>query len=655
MNEELEKAYEADKERKQVRTDELQAARDYVGVLLDEAEGKNALLEDKEQEARELVERLKKKEGEIDDLIRVAESEKKKNRLATFWMCFALIELLAIGVVTVLLIIHSGSLTDRSERVPEANVGSTQDPGTTTDPVVTEEVLTRKYTEDLTEKINTLNSADIAPFTASVGTFDGLEYLVFSNKDIKVAYKNEYYIDESDYKKAVMIDNGTQRYTISTVYDLTGDPKNLIPKMTMLDDRQMLFFAEYNSIDNIPSVMRFVDCSDFRSYICDDFQEIIRALTVVEETEELSVYEDAPIVYSLTTDKGVYKYAVSEGDYNDIAYNQNTIPEIDTEFVMDVLEDGIAWKTNVKLNDGLYLGGLSGGLKLNGERIEIASAKFGAFVPANQEDPELGGYIRPVSQIPEEYLTVFGNAGERYFVSRNRDIPECTYDWARLNTDDPNNWYYTDENGQKISYRGIDVSKYQASINWKKVADAGVEYAIIRMGFRGMNEGTLEKDQYFDANMKGAIENGIKVGVYFFSQAVNEKEAIQEAEFVLNAIKGYKVEYPVIFDTERVTTYNARANELNMETRTALCRTFCGKIAEAGYKPMIYANTKYMIMGIDLTKLKDIDKWFAVYSSSITYPYDFQMLQYSDSGSIPGVPGKVDLDISFVDYSASDN
>ena len=151
--------------------------------------------------------------------------------------------------------------------------------------------------------------------------------------------------------------------------------------------------------------------------------------------------------------------------------------------------------------------------------------------------------------------------------------------------------------------------------------------------------------------MRGAIKAGIPVGVYFFSQAVSEKEAADEAAFVLNAIAKYKVEYPVVFDTERVTTYNARANSLNMETRTTLARVFCEKVEAAGYKPVIYANTKYMLMGIDLTKLKDIDKWFAAYNPTITFPYDFQMLQYSESGTVPGISGNVDLNISFVDYS----
>ncbi|MCR5332372.1 MAG: hypothetical protein K6E62_14495 [Lachnospiraceae bacterium] len=652
MNEELEKAYEADKERKQTRTDELQAARDYVGVLLGEAEDKNALLEDKRQEADELLERLKKKENEIDDLIRVAESEKKKNKLATFWMCFALAELLMIVVVAMLLIIHSGSLTGRTG-LPESEDNDA--------PVSNEAVVstvptpepTVKYAEDLTEKISSLDKEAIAPFTADIKKIDGLEYLVFTADKVSVAYKNEYLQDEMGYRKAVLIDNGTERYTLAQGYDLTGDLKALVPKLTAIDGENMVVFTEYNSriAENIPSFIRLVGCRDFRSYATNDLAGLIKSGTVVSESEELSVFEDAPIVYTLSTEKDVYKFAISEGYYNDIAYNEHVIPEIDRDFVLTIDGEGISWKTKVRLGEDLYLGGLSGRLKIENGALAVADPKFGAIVPPNQEDPELAGYIRPASEFPERYITTFGNAGERFFVALDPDIPECTYDWNRLNTEDANNWYYSDADGIKTSIRGIDVSKYQGNINWKKVAEAGVEFAIVRMGFRGMNEGTLETDPYFNANMKGATDNGIKVGVYFFSQAVNEKEAADEAAFVLRSISGYNVEYPVIFDTERVTTYDARANSLNMETRTAVARTFCERITEAGYKPMIYANTKYMVMGIDLTKLKDIDKWYAVYNPTITFPYDFQMLQYSEKGSIPGISGNVDLNISFVDYS----
>ncbi|WP_051650790.1 glycoside hydrolase family 25 protein [Lachnoclostridium phytofermentans] len=171
------------------------------------------------------------------------------------------------------------------------------------------------------------------------------------------------------------------------------------------------------------------------------------------------------------------------------------------------------------------------------------------------------------------------------------------------------------------------------------------------MGFRGFNEGTLELDPYFVQNIEGAIKAGVSVGVYFFSQATTIEEAMEEADFVLEQIKDYKISYPVIFDTEYVTTYDARANNLSRQLRTDITKTFCEKIQSAGYHPMIYANTKWMVMGIDLEQLSAYDLWFAYYGNNLTFPYDFQMYQYSDSGSIPGIKGNVDLNISFVDYA----
>ena len=186
----------------------------------------------------------------------------------------------------------------------------------------------------------------------------------------------------------------------------------------------------------------------------------------------------------------------------------------------------------------------------------------------------------------------------------------------------------------------------------EKVKASGVEYAILRLGYRGMNEGTLELDPYYKENIKKATAAGVKVGIYFFSQAKNTEEAVEEAEFVLENIKGYEIAYPVVFDTEEVTTYDARANGLTRAERTDCCIAFCEKIKEAGYTPMIYANTRYMVMGLELERLNDYDKWFAYYGTSHTFPYAFTMLQYSDTGRVPGIEGAVDLDVSFVDYAA---
>ena len=653
MDKELEKAYEADKERKLVKNDELQAARDYVGVLLDEAEGRNAELKDKNEQADALKAKLDERENEYAKLSREHSFEKNKAKLARFWMFFALGELFVIVVLALVLIIGGRTPDNKADNAVTGQDASENARPADTAPDHEEIAATVKMRQDLASAAASYVSTEANGFKAGVETIDGLEYLVFSKNKLKVCYKNEYYADEAKYNKCMLLDNGSARYTVEKNYDLNGDLSKLAPVLTKTDGISMLAFTEYadSSDAGFPKKLTLVNYSTFGFYTVEYPAQLVRALVKVEQSADASVYEDAPVVYDMTTPTAGYKYAVSESYFNEIAYNGYELPDVESEAVFNIDAEGITWETPVKLGDELYMGKITGGFTVSDSKITVSNAKFGAFVPKNQEDPQLNGIIKTMDTVPEKYLTINGYNSERFYVAVDDTIPACEYDWEKLNTEDPNNWIYYDTDGNQVSVRGIDVSKYQGNIDWKKVAGAGVQYAIIRLGFRGMNQGTLELDQYFHANMKNALANGIKVGVYFFSQAVSDKEAEEEADYVINAIKDYKIEYPVVFDTERVTTYDARANGLGMEERTRMCRVFCDRIAQAGYTPMIYANTKYMVMGIDLTQLSDIELWFAVYSDKITYPYHFDMLQYSESGSIPGITGGVDLDISFVDYS----
>jgi GH25 family lysozyme M1 (1,4-beta-N-acetylmuramidase) len=208
--------------------------------------------------------------------------------------------------------------------------------------------------------------------------------------------------------------------------------------------------------------------------------------------------------------------------------------------------------------------------------------------------------------------------------------------------------------GETVSIKGIDVSKYQENIDWAKVKASGVEYAIIRLGFRGMgSEGTCELDPFFKQNVEGALAAGIEVGVYFFTQAVTVEEAKEEAAFVIENLKGYDIAWPVAFDTEEITSYKAaRANKLSRETRTACAKAFMDEVAAAGYTPMLYANTRWTVLKLDMSQLADYDLWYAYYGDSIYYPYHFTMWQYSASGKVDGVKTDTDMNISFVDYGA---
>lgn len=202
--------------------------------------------------------------------------------------------------------------------------------------------------------------------------------------------------------------------------------------------------------------------------------------------------------------------------------------------------------------------------------------------------------------------------------------------------------------GQVISHRGIDVSKFQGAIDWNKVAGDGVEFAFIRVGYRGWgSSGRLVEDEYFEKNIQGALKAGIKVGVYFYSQAITEEEAVEEANFVLERIAPYNVECPVVFDVEKVSEDKARMNLITLEERTQVTKAFCQTVKDAGYKPMIYHNTQMGALMLDLTELEEFDKWFAAYTNTLYYPYEYKVWQYSDKGRVPGIKGDVDLNICF--------
>ena len=220
-----------------------------------------------------------------------------------------------------------------------------------------------------------------------------------------------------------------------------------------------------------------------------------------------------------------------------------------------------------------------------------------------------------------------------------------------LNTYDPNGFYTENglrkyESDDMIGIAGIDVSSYQDSIDWQQVKQAGVEFAMIRLGYRGYVSGALDLDDCFLENMEGALDAGIPVGVYFFSQALTEEEAVEEAEYVLNWVRGYDITYPIVFDWEEVDA-QARTDEMNMLKLTACAVAFCETIEEAGFTPAVYFNQAYGYQQLNLPSLKDYVFWLAAYEETPTFHFDFQMWQYTSQGTVPGIQGPVDLNIYF--------
>jgi len=243
---------------------------------------------------------------------------------------------------------------------------------------------------------------------------------------------------------------------------------------------------------------------------------------------------------------------------------------------------------------------------------------------------------------PDDIVVVSG--GRFHFVPINRELKLNQLDVANLNILENGEYQYLTD-GQVTSHKGIDVSSHQGDIDWKQVAQDGVEFAIIRLGYRG-SEGKLVEDTKFEDNIKGASAAGIKVGVYFFSQAITTEELMEEANLVLEKIAPYKIECPVVYDVEK-TSKDGRMNNISVEERTQLTALFCQTIQAAGYKPMIYHNTEMGALMIDVAALEDYDKWYASYSDQMFYPYEYKIWQYSDKGRVAGISTDVDLDISF--------
>lgn len=208
-----------------------------------------------------------------------------------------------------------------------------------------------------------------------------------------------------------------------------------------------------------------------------------------------------------------------------------------------------------------------------------------------------------------------------------------------------------DEKGRVIyelgeARTGVDVSTYQKEIDWQAVAADGIDFAILRLGYRGYTAGGLFMDQTFEQNLQGALDAGLDVGVYFFSQAITPQEAEEEADYILNAIRGYEITYPIAFDWEPISPGNdARTDSLDNDTLTRCAGAFCTKIQEAGYQPAVYFNQSLGYLRYDLRELTEYTLWLAEYDTKPDFYYHFDLWQYTHTGRVAGIEGDVDLDL----------
>ncbi len=258
-----------------------------------------------------------------------------------------------------------------------------------------------------------------------------------------------------------------------------------------------------------------------------------------------------------------------------------------------------------------------------------------------KEDPSTDG----------QHTAVTNRDGKEEWVLISPYLTKNTYDFTRMEEKAGLKRYM--ENGRKISYVGVDLSKQNGDVNFASMKAAGVDYVMIRLGGRGYSTGQITLDENFKKNMDGAVEAGLDIGVYFYSQAISQEEVVQEVEFIVQNLAPYKaqVKYPVAMDMEFVANDEARIDGLSKEDKTELTSSFLEGLKGAGYVPMIYGDKEWLIKEIDLTRLQGYDVWLAQEEDLPDYPYQYTMWQYATDGVVNGVTGDANLNICFVGYS----
>ena len=263
---------------------------------------------------------------------------------------------------------------------------------------------------------------------------------------------------------------------------------------------------------------------------------------------------------------------------------------------------------------------------------EVSPAPPGTEEP---EEPE-----KPVDP-DQEYILFWGQK-----VPVVKEIPVCPYDPDKFQKNDKG--VVTYESDQYTSKIGIDVSRYQGNIDWTQVKKAGIDFAIIRLGYRGYSTGALVMDPYFEKNFTEAKKAGIEVGVYFFSQAITAEEGAEEARYAMDALKGRKLDYPIVFDWEPYdSSLEPRTDGLSDEILTQCAVAFCETVKKGGYEPMMYANLSYYYLHFDLSKLSEYPFWLAQYNEKPSFYYHFDIWQYGGL-PVPGIEGDVDMNVQMV-------
>ena len=351
--------------------------------------------------------------------------------------------------------------------------------------------------------------------------------------------------------------------------------------------------------------------------------------------------------------------------------NQGTYDEVDGngESVrsLTVLASSVERDIRVKIVDDK-------GDVVSGERFAVAVEDTGVYVDDDKDGVILISDIKPgeykVSlneqpgfKVPASPVNVRVKSIVSYTVIDDIDLfvheesevdilKEDTKD-KKIDSEDEDDSQYTalldmeeDERENAVKL-GIDVSKWNGEIDWEIVKAEGVDFAIIRCGYRGSSSGWLIEDPYFYKNLTGAKKAGVRVGLYFFTQAVNPVEAVEEASMVVSLLGDTEIDYPVYIDIEGAGG-NGRADNLDAAARTAIANAFCRTIRNAGLDAGVYSSRYWYYNNLLVDEMDSLKLWLAEYRDTPLYTGRYDMWQYTSSGSVAGIEGRVDLNVSYL-------
>ncbi|MDY4755721.1 MAG: glycoside hydrolase family 25 protein [Candidatus Faecousia sp.] len=265
----------------------------------------------------------------------------------------------------------------------------------------------------------------------------------------------------------------------------------------------------------------------------------------------------------------------------------------------------------------------------------------------DQEDPDAflhGIRLEEESQLKENPIV----AEEETEATQETTIP------PEANPFDQYDFQYNKQNYlyclKQESYVGVDVSAFQHDIDWNQVKASGVDFAMLRLGYRGWGaKGTLVEDEYIQQNLAGTAAAGIPIGAYFFSQATTLDEVHEEIEFMLEILGDYQLDYPIVLDWEVANPTEGRVRNVTRRELTDMLRYFCDEMSARGFDPMVYFNWTQASRMIYLSELEDYPFWLALYQDRMTFPFRVEMWQYTSEGKVPGIEGDVDINVYIPD------